>query len=221
MIEFISSWAQGIVVAVIIATIIEMIAPEGHSKKYIKVVIGVYIVFQIVSPILEKVTNKSFAISSITNWEEFSDTTTQSNTSISEKLESVNQSNVQEIYISGLQADMKSKVQEKGYIVKDIQIEVNDKTEGYPLKKIQLWLEKRDKQNDEKETKAQDKTTEGSKSITINEIMNIEIMVHKDKTESDAQEEDVNHKLTTQEVKELRSYLSDTYSINAKYITIS
>ena len=99
MIEFISSWAQGIVVAVIIATIIEMIAPEGHSKKYIKVVIGVYILFQIVSPILEKVTNKSFAISSITNWEELSDTT-QSNTSTSEKLESVNQLNVQEMYIS-------------------------------------------------------------------------------------------------------------------------
>ncbi len=215
MIEFISSWAQGIVVAEIIATIIEMIAPEGHSKKYIKVVIGVYILFQIVSPILEKVTNKSFAISSITNWEELSDTT-QSNTSTSEKLESVNQLNVQEMYISGLQADMKSKVQEKGYIVKDIQIEVDDKTEGYPLKKIQLWLEKRSEQ----EEGVQEERIEGSKSITINEIMNIEIMVHKDKKTSDTQEDDANNKLTTQEVKELRGYLSDTYSINAKYITI-
>ena len=37
--EWFSSWAQGIVVAVIIGTIIEMILPEGNCKKYIKVVV--------------------------------------------------------------------------------------------------------------------------------------------------------------------------------------
>ena len=35
MVAFISNWAQGIIVAVIIASIIEMILPEGSSKKYI------------------------------------------------------------------------------------------------------------------------------------------------------------------------------------------
>ena len=40
MIEFLSSWAQGIIVAVIIATLIEMILPNSSSKKYVKVVIG-------------------------------------------------------------------------------------------------------------------------------------------------------------------------------------
>ncbi|MBR1802590.1 MAG: hypothetical protein IJ777_01275 [Clostridia bacterium] len=34
-----SSWAQGIVVSVIIGTIIEMILPEESSQKYIKVVV--------------------------------------------------------------------------------------------------------------------------------------------------------------------------------------
>ncbi len=33
MIEFLSSWAQGIIVAVIIATLIEMILPNSSSKK--------------------------------------------------------------------------------------------------------------------------------------------------------------------------------------------
>ena len=32
MVAFISNWAQGIIVAVIIASIIEMILPEGSSK---------------------------------------------------------------------------------------------------------------------------------------------------------------------------------------------
>ena len=37
MIEWITNWAQGIIIAVIIATIIEMILPNGSCKKYIKV----------------------------------------------------------------------------------------------------------------------------------------------------------------------------------------
>ena len=213
MVTFISSWAQGIVVAVIIATIIEMIAPEGHSKKYIKVVIGIYVLFQIVSPVLEKVTNKSFAISSIVNWENDSNTM-QSNQSIAQTLENVNQSNVQEIYVSSLQADIKTKIQEKGYMVKEIQIEVDNQTEGYPLKKIQLQLENKEKTKEE-QTKSED-----SKRVTINEIMNIEIMVHKDKSITDEQTQQTK-KLTTQEEKELKTYLSDIYSINAKYITIT
>ncbi len=54
--EFISSWVQGIIVAVVIATIIEMLLPNGNSSKYIKIVIGVYIIFNIISPIINKFT---------------------------------------------------------------------------------------------------------------------------------------------------------------------
>ena len=36
MVKFINSWAQGIILAVIIATIIEIILPEGNNKKYVK-----------------------------------------------------------------------------------------------------------------------------------------------------------------------------------------
>lgn len=58
MISFISSWTQGIIVSVIIASIIEMILPDGNSKKYVKVVIGVFILFSIVSPVINKFTKK-------------------------------------------------------------------------------------------------------------------------------------------------------------------
>ena len=34
--EWMTTWAQGIIVAVIITTIIELILPEGNHKKYIK-----------------------------------------------------------------------------------------------------------------------------------------------------------------------------------------
>lgn len=56
MISWFNSWAQGIILAVIIVTILEMIVPEGKNKKYIKIVMGVYITFTIISPIITKVT---------------------------------------------------------------------------------------------------------------------------------------------------------------------
>ena len=52
MINFMSSWAEQIVLAVIVATIIELILPKSKNKKYIQMVIGVYVLFNIISPII-------------------------------------------------------------------------------------------------------------------------------------------------------------------------
>ena len=65
MISWISSWAQGIIMAVIIGAIIEMILPEGNSKKYVKIVIGVYVLFTIISPVISKITGKTIQLSDI------------------------------------------------------------------------------------------------------------------------------------------------------------
>ena len=53
MINFMSSWAEQIVLAVIVATIIELILPKSKNKKYIQMVIGIYILFNIISPIID------------------------------------------------------------------------------------------------------------------------------------------------------------------------
>ena len=43
MISAISKWSQSIIIAIVIGSIITMILPEGKNKKYIKMIIGVYI----------------------------------------------------------------------------------------------------------------------------------------------------------------------------------
>ena len=53
MINFLSSWAEQIVLAVIIATIIELILPNNKNKKYIQMVIGIYVLFNIISPVIK------------------------------------------------------------------------------------------------------------------------------------------------------------------------
>ena len=50
MIEFLSKWIEGIAITVIIASIFEMILPNGNIKKYVKVILRIYVIFSIISP---------------------------------------------------------------------------------------------------------------------------------------------------------------------------
>ena len=95
--EWVSGWIQGIIIAVIISTIIEMILPEGNSKKYIKVVISVYILFSIVSPVISKVTGNRFNITDIIDLDEYIEVF-KSNSSMQNQLETKNEKKNKEIY---------------------------------------------------------------------------------------------------------------------------
>lgn len=57
MVECISTWAKNIAIAVIISTLIMMILPDNKNKKYIKVIVGIYILFCVISPVSSKVIN--------------------------------------------------------------------------------------------------------------------------------------------------------------------
>ena len=57
MMSKINIWAQGIVIATIIATVIQLILPENKNKKYIKIVVGIYILFCIIHPVIGKSIN--------------------------------------------------------------------------------------------------------------------------------------------------------------------
>ena len=52
MVKFLRSWCEGIIVALVISILIETILPQGTNKKYVKVVIGIYIIFTILNPLL-------------------------------------------------------------------------------------------------------------------------------------------------------------------------
>lgn len=58
------AWCENILVAVMISTLIEMLLPEGKSQKYIRVVIGIYIIFTVLQPVL-KFTNTSISLEDV------------------------------------------------------------------------------------------------------------------------------------------------------------
>lgn len=196
MIEFLSSWAQGIIVAVIIATLIEMILPNSSSKKYVKVVIGMYILFTIVSPIIKKVGGKDINLNTI-NIEKYEQQISKSNNTISRKFEDNNTRSIKDIYVSNLKADISAKLKEKGYNIDTSDIQIKD-DENYTIEKITLKLIKMEQE--------QEKNNE----IVINTVEIGNTISQKDsKTLSDDDKQEV------------KDYISETYDIDKKNINIS
>lgn len=196
MIEFLSSWAQGIIVAVIIATLIEMILPNSSSKKYVKVVIGMYILFTIVSPIIKKVGGKDINLNTI-DIEKYEQQIAKSDNTISRKFEDNNTRSIKDIYVSNLKADISAKLKEKGYEIDTSDIQIKD-DENYTIEKITLKLIKMEQK--------QEKNNE----IVINTVEIGNTISQKDsKTLSDDDKQEV------------KDYISETYDIDKKNINIS
>ena len=203
MVDFIITWTKGIIVAVIIASIIEMILPNGNSKKYIKMVIGVYIVFNIVAPVINKITNNSFSLESIIDVNKYTNQL-QSYEVSSEKLDSNNESSIKEMYKINLEKDMKSKLEEKGYIVNSINIEINNDKE-YTIKSVDLKISKTGEQEEKK-----------ANTVEKIEKVNIEVSVE-NRIENNENIENV--EISEKEKNEIKEYISSTYEVNKKKIT--
>lgn len=217
--EWISDWAGGIIIAVIIGTVIEMILPEGSSKKYIKVVIGVYVVFTIVTPVITKFTGKTVEVSDILDLDTYIKEAEES-TKIQNTIENDNQSSIMEMYSSGLKADMKAKIEAKGYTVNSIEIDIaND--ESYAIKAIRLEVEEA---SDEEKEETNEEIV--NKIETVDSVNKVEISITDDSTSNSTVEEETsknNSKSSISYTKrnELKEYLSGVYEVNENNITIN
>ena len=194
--NWISGWIQGIIIAVIIGTIIEMLLPDGNCKKYVKVVIGVYILFSIVSPVITKVTGNEFRVSDIYDINTYIEVSAKSS---QENIENSQQNQIKQVYITNLKNDMKQKIQEKGYSVKSLTLEISN-DEQYTLKKIFAQVSKR-------------KNEENNEVKGVNEI-NITIS-------NTTEEKEENISISTKEQNDLKAYLSGIYNLEEKNININ
>ena len=48
MIEIISTWAKNLGVTIVLVSIIEMILPNNKTKKYIRMILGIFVIFNII-----------------------------------------------------------------------------------------------------------------------------------------------------------------------------
>lgn len=124
MINFLSSWAEQVILAVIIATILELILPNSKNKKYVQMVIGVYVLFNIISPIIK---NKEKLVFSEIDLDKYITTSTKvEQSSMDARLE--------KIYLYELENNIKSKFKNAGIeIIKctiDAELDTTKKNAG-------------------------------------------------------------------------------------------
>ena len=195
MINAMSTWAKSIILAVIVSTIIQMILPEGNNKKYIKTVIGLYILFTIISPIISKISggNSTIDVSKYENYFNVESTTTASANVIDKNLDNT--------YTSSIKADIKNRMKQKGYKVNsiDANIELKNEESYGTINNLKISLEREESNN----------------NSNIQAVNKIEIKI------SNNTNEVKQNTLTSMEKQEIKNYLSETYSIKKENIEVN
>lgn len=205
MLEFISVWAQGIIVSVIIATIIEMILPNSSNSKYIKVVIGVFILFTIISPIINKFSSNK--ISNKINFDSYIDTSTN-NSAITTNVNLNNEDTIRKMYEENLKIDIKTKITQKGYTVGNINLDILNNDE-YTLSKIDLKIvAKNESINQNNNTNV---------TTIVENIENIRV----DIGGSSKNKEEEKSLISESEKRKLKEYLSSVYEVSENNIFVN
>lgn len=197
MVTAISSWAEQIIIAIMIATIFEMILPDCKNKKYVKTVIGLYILFTILSPIIKNFSNGNISFAS----QEYSKEINEISSSY-KKFDNVTNDNIQETYILSLKQDIQGKLNKKGYIAATINIEIEKENEELYGQVNKLYISVSKKPQEEKKS---------NNSISVNKIQ-IENTTN-NTTVTDP-------KINDKEIKELKEYLSSEYGVKIDNIKI-
>ena len=135
MIKFLSTWIGQIAVSVILVSLFEMILPKGNLKKYIKVVLGIYVIYCLITPFVNK--SKLFNLDDIDIEKYTTSNITQSNLnqeSMDKRLET--------LYIDELEKSINNKLNEYGYEIYKCKIDanLNSNKENPGIHKIELML---------------------------------------------------------------------------------
>lgn len=199
LIKFINSWAQGIILAVIIATIIEIILPEGKNKKYVKTVIGIYILFTIIYPLINKFTK--------TNINTLLENTTKQMSTYKENnsLKIDTDKYIESTYKKKIEEDIKKRANEKNLRIISLNVYIETESENRygMLNSLVMKVEKN-------EINKKNINVNQIKEVNISKnVQNNEIIENKDKI------------ATEKEINEFKEYINATYYLEKEKIHIN
>lgn len=196
LVKIINSWAQGIISAVIITTIIEIILPEGNNKKYIKVILGIYILFSIIYPVINNISGKSINLDTIIN-----NTNKQMESYENNSVTIETNSYIETTYKNNLTKNITDNLEEKGYKLENLNLYIETQNEERygQINSIVLEIEKQNKKE----------------NIQNNKINEVNIVVSSKKTEENIEP------ISEEEINNLKEYFVNSYSIEKERIHIN
>lgn len=117
MIIFLKKWIEQIAIAIVIVSIIELILPSGNLKKYIKNVLGIYIIFCILNPLISN--KKVFNFDNL-DLDKYSE-----NNSMYQVNEDSMNKRIADLYIQELKKNIENNLEEKGYKLNKCEIDAD------------------------------------------------------------------------------------------------
>ena len=215
MINFLSSWVKNLALALIIVSILEMILPNNKTKKYVKMIMGLYILFSIISPFIENTDKLNLDNFDLNSYIE----KTQKTSSTSEKLDQTSMDNrLNQIYKEELEKDITQKIKEKGYEVEKCKVVAHISEENSGIEKITLKIS--GKTNENENNKETSSKIENKIITEIQKIQKIDINVDKNKEkECDNKEEDMN--ITKTDIQIIKKFLINEYGVSEQCLKIS
>ena len=192
MIEFLRNWVEQIAITIIIVSIFELILPDGKLKKYIKIILGVYVVFCIISPFVDNSLYSFDKLDEIDLSDYVENATLAENTTVNQESMDLR---LQELYIQELENNIEAQVQEYGYNMSkcDIDADLSSSSENPGIHSIKLELQEKGR---------------------ISNIESVEINISNNTNIEEAQNND-------QKTKELKKSLAEHYEIDEDIIKIS
>lgn len=217
MVEFMSSWVKGLGLAIVIISILEILLPNNKTKKYIRMVMGIYVLFTIISPFIS---NQDVFDTDKFKLEDY--VTTETSTTLDQ---SSMDERIQELYIQELEKDIIKKLKEKGYEVTSCKVkaQISDKEEETQITKIKIKVQKLlEENNNQKE----EQNLENQIVTQIQKIKPVDTTIKQEKEEKEEQEEsdtenNKNTKVNKSDIQNIKKFLIEEYGVNEKCLEIN
>lgn len=204
MIEFLSTWAKSLGLAIIVISILEMILPNNKTKKYVRMIFGIYIIFNIISPFIK---NKDILDIITYDFNEYSNYTTNQS--------SLNQSSmdsrIEQMYIEELEKDITEKVNDLGFNVTtcNVYATFSSQEEESKIEKIELTVTKSEEQKEAEQT---------IENKIVNEIQKIKPI---NTTIEEKNQDENNQSISNSDVQKIKKFLIEEYGVEEKCLKIN
>lgn len=204
MIDFLSTWAKSLGLSIIVISILEMILPNNKTKKYVRMIFAIYIIFNIISPFIK---NKDILDVSTYDFNEYGNyTTNQSNLN-----ESSMNTKIKEIYIEELEKDITEKVNDLGFNVTtcNVYATFSSQEEESKIEKIELTVTQSEEQKEEEQT---------IENKIVNEIQKIKPI---NTTIEEKNQDENNQSISNSDVQKIKKFLIEEYGVEEKCLKIN
>lgn len=217
MIEFLSTWAKNIGLSIIVISILEMLLPKNKTKKYVRMVFGMYIIFNIISPFIN---NKDILDVSSFDLEKYANYT--SNQTSGEQTSMDNR--IEEIYIEELEKDITKKVEDLGYqvVTCNVYATLSSENEESYIEQITLTVEKGEEQSTE-ENNEQEDTIENRLVEEIQKIKPVNTTVQSSRNSSNGSNNEQQEKrsISNQDIQKIKKFLTEEYGVEETCLKIN